>query len=180
MQLVDALPSSCTNLELDTTGDDTREEKDTTHVCDSLSRVLPRMQHVHFCIRSCEALFTDPLTPDQPIRLPHLKSFVYACARSGTPLPTCRHPLESPITHGHHKLLWTAVTSGLEKIVATPNAIPIDAHVYALMTTDENDNDLSLWPAHIRADIRSQTSYSSVSCGLDGGHDPRVARTTAA
>lgn len=160
VQLVEALPASCTNLELDTTGDDPREEGDTTHLCDSLRRTLPRMQHVRLRTRSCEALFTDPSKPDQTICLPHLKSFIYVCAHSGNPLPTCHHPVHSPITHHHPSLLWTSVTSSLQNLVLTPSAIPSDAQVHVFMTIHRNDNDLSLWPAHIRADMRSRTSLA--------------------
>ncbi|KAJ4382034.1 hypothetical protein N0V86_002360 [Didymella sp. IMI 355093] len=64
----------------------------------------------------------------------------------------------SPITHNDHDMLWTSVTSILQRLVATPNAVPTDAQIYAFMTTDRNDNDLSLWPAHVRADMRAQTS----------------------
>jgi hypothetical protein len=161
VQLVEALPQSCANLELDTLGYDARAEIDATHLCDSLREVLPRMQHVRLRVRSCEMLFTDPSTRDQTIRLPHLKSFIYTCARpSGTPLPTCRCPNLSPITYRHHDLLWTTVTSNLQRLVATPNAVPTNAQVYAFTTTDRNDNDLSLWQAHIRADMRTQTSLA--------------------
>jgi hypothetical protein len=106
-------------------------------------------------------LFTDPLTPGQTISLPHLKSFIYTCARPpGTPLPTCRCPTPSPVTHDYHDLLWTDVTNSLQRLIATPNAVPTDAQVYAFATSDRNDNDLSLWQAHIRADMRAQTSLA--------------------
>lgn len=106
VQLVEALPPSCANLELDTFGYDARAEGDSTRLCNSLRRVLPRLQRVRLRVRSCESLFTDPSTPDQTISLPHLKSFIYTCARPpGTPLPTCRCPDASPITHDHHDLL---------------------------------------------------------------------------
>lgn len=62
--------------------------------------------------------------------------------------------------HDHHDLLWTTVTSNLQRLVATPNAVPTDAQVYAFTTTDRNDNDLSLWQAHICADMRAQTSLA--------------------
>ncbi|KAE8828331.1 hypothetical protein PTNB73_06788 [Pyrenophora teres f. teres] len=161
VQLVDALPPSCANLELDTFGSDARVEGDATHLCDSLRRIIPRMYHVRLRVRSCEMIFTDPSTSDQMIRLPYLKSFIYNCARpSGTPLPTCRYPYLSPITHRHPEFLWNTVTNNLQNLVATPNAVPPEAQVYAFTTTDRNDNDLSLWQAHIRANMRAQTSLA--------------------
>ncbi|XPS72971.1 hypothetical protein M3J09_005126 [Ascochyta lentis] len=119
------------------------------------------MQHVRLRVRSCESLFIDPSTPDQTISLPHLKSFIYTCARPpGVPLPTCRYPYLSATTHNHQDLLWITVTSNLQRLVAAPNAVPTDAQVYAFMTTDRDDNDHSFWQAHIRADMRAQTSLA--------------------
>ncbi|KAH6632977.1 hypothetical protein C7974DRAFT_308788 [Boeremia exigua] len=117
------------------------------------------MQHIRLRVRSCDALFVNPSTPDQMIRLPHLKSFIYICAcPPGVPLPTCRYSQLGPITHDYHDILWTTVIRHLQRLVATPNAVPTDAQVYAFMTTDRDDNDHSLWTAHILADMRAQTS----------------------
>ncbi len=161
VRLVEALPPSCANLELDTFGYDVRAEGDATHLCESIRRLLPRMEHVRLRVRSCEALFTVPSTPEQTISLPYLKSFIYICVRPpGTPLPTCRTSHLSPTTHLHPDLLWTTVTSKLEKLVATPNAVPADAQVYAFMTTDRDDNDLSVWQAHICANMRTKRSFA--------------------
>ncbi|KAF1933049.1 uncharacterized protein M421DRAFT_98195 [Didymella exigua CBS 183.55] len=119
------------------------------------------MHHVRLRMRSCEALLTDPSIPDQAISLPLLKSFIYTCTRPpGMPLPTCRCPDLRPITHDHHDLLWTTVTRNLQRLVATPNAAPTNAQIYSFTTTDRNDNDLSLWQAHITADMREQTSLA--------------------
>ncbi|KAI2488178.1 F-box domain containing protein [Pyrenophora tritici-repentis] len=119
------------------------------------------MHHVRLRVESCEMLFIDHSTPDQTIRLPHLKSLIYTCARPpSTPLLTCRGPYPSTRTHRHRELLWYAVTSNLQTLVATPNAVPTDAQVYAFTTIDSNHNDLSLWKAHIRADVRVQTSLA--------------------
>jgi hypothetical protein len=41
--LLEALPSSCTNLELDTRGQDHREEDEQAHVCDVIRGLLPPM-----------------------------------------------------------------------------------------------------------------------------------------
>lgn len=161
VRFVEALPLSCENLEIDTFGYDIRAEGDAKHLCDSLRGILPRMQHVRLRVRSCETLFINPFTPDQTISLPHLKSFIYTCARPpGVPLPTCCCPDLNPVTHDHPDLLWITVTSNLQRLVAAPNAVPTNAQVYAFMTTDRNDNDLSLWQAHIRADMRTQTSLA--------------------
>ncbi|KAJ4339859.1 hypothetical protein N0V95_007670, partial [Ascochyta clinopodiicola] len=162
VRLVDALPISCTNLELDTQGFDVREEeREETHLCASLRKVLPRMQHVRLRLRTCETLFTDPSTPDLPIRLPSMKTFIYSCARRpGTPLATCQCPDNRSITHDDPDLLWYSVTASLEHLVSIPGAVPKEAKILAFMTTDRDDNDYSLWQAHIRADMQSRSSIA--------------------
>ncbi|OAL47002.1 hypothetical protein IQ07DRAFT_623858 [Pyrenochaeta sp. DS3sAY3a] len=117
------------------------------------------MQHVRLRVRSCEALFTDPSTPDKTISLPHLKSFIYTCSHPPhIPLPTCHHPGRYDITHDNPNILWHTITSHLQTLVSTPNAVPPDAQVYAFIATASQDYGLSLWQAHIRADMRAQTS----------------------
>lgn len=138
----------------DTFGFDAREEGEQTHLCDSLRKILPRMQHVRLRLRTCEALFFDLSTPDNLIRLPNIKTLMYNCSRPpGTPLPTCRCANNSPITHAHPDLLWHTVITSLEKLVSRLGAVPKSAKVYAFMTTDRNDNHRSIWQAHIRADM---------------------------
>lgn len=85
VQLVEALPPSCTDLELDTHGKDERYEDCTTHLCTSLRSILPRLRHVRLRLRTCEALFADPST----LVLTKLKTLIYSCV-SGRPIPVCR------------------------------------------------------------------------------------------
>jgi hypothetical protein len=161
VRLVDALPISCTNLELDTFGYEAREAGEQTHLCDSLRKILPRLQHVRLRLRTCEALFADPSAPENLVRLPNIRTFIYNCSRPpGMPLSTCRCTDNSTITHAHHDLLWHTVTTGLEKLVSTPDSVPSDVKIYAFMTTDWDDNDRSLWQAHIRADMQSKSSLA--------------------
>lgn len=55
--IVDALPASCTALEIDTLGLDEHEVEGRTHLCDSLRRVMPQMYHVKIHVASvCPAL----------------------------------------------------------------------------------------------------------------------------
>jgi hypothetical protein len=167
IQLVDSLSISCTNLELDTLGFDAREEGEQTHFCDSLRKILPRMRHVRLRVRTCEALFAGPSTPNSLLRLPNIKTFIYNCSRPpSTPLPNCRCIHNGPFTHAHPELLWHNVTAGLEQLIATLDAVPKDAKVYAFVSTDHNDNDRSLWQAYIRADMQAQSSLALPHRGI--------------
>lgn len=161
VRLIDALPISCTSLELDAFGSDAREEGEQPHLCDSLRKILPRMQHVRLRLRTCEALFAAPSMPGSLIRLPNIKTFIYNCCRPpGRPLPTCRCTTANPITHEHTDLLWPIVSTSLKEIVSRPNAVPKDAKIYAFMTTPGDDNDQSVWQAYIQADMQSRSSIA--------------------
>ncbi|PSN70573.1 hypothetical protein BS50DRAFT_597877 [Corynespora cassiicola Philippines] len=123
--------------------------------------MLPRLEHVRLRVRTCEALFADPTAPDDLIRLPNTRTFIYNCSRLyGLPLPTCRWAYNSPITHAHDDLLWHTVTTGLEKLVSRPDYAPKGMKIYAFMTTDCGNNDRSIWRAHIRADMQSKMSLA--------------------
>ena len=155
VQLVEALPPSCTDFELDTWGGDERSANCTTHLCTSLRSILPRLRHVRLRLRSCEAVFADPST----LVLTKLKTLIYNCI-SGHPIPVCHvYSLDWPYGYvGSPHLVWGTVTSGLVDLVNTPGAVPPDAKVYAFMTSDNDDSDRSLWRAHVLADIQERKS----------------------
>ncbi|ORY18636.1 hypothetical protein BCR34DRAFT_582916 [Clohesyomyces aquaticus] len=71
-----------------------------------------------------------------------------------------------PITYLHPVLLWHTVTTSIEKLVSKPDAVPRDAKIYTLMTTDHGNTDGSLWQAHIRADMQSQCSHALPHCSV--------------
>ena len=155
VQLVEALPPSCTDLELDTSGADERPKNCTTHLCTSLRSILPRLRHVRLRLRSCEALFADPST----LLLTKLKTLIYNCV-VGHPIPVCHvYSLNWPYGYvGSPHLVWGTVTSGLLDLVSTPGAVPPDAKVYAFMTSEHDDSDRSLWRAHVLANIQERKS----------------------
>lgn len=161
VRLLNALPVSCTNLEIDTHGCYLRAQGEQVHLCDVIRKVLPRMQHVRFRVRACERLFTEPSDPNNQISLPNIRTLIVNCSRPpGLPLATCEVGDNVPKYHGHPDLAWTRVTSGLEKLVDTEGAVPKDAKIYAFITSDWDDNDRSLWQAHIRADMVAKESWA--------------------
>ena len=155
-QLVEALPPSCTDFELDTCGGDVRSAN-CTHLCTSLRSILPRLRHVRLRLRSCEAVFADPST----LVLNKLKTLIYNCV-FGRPIPVCHvYSLDRPYGYvGSPHLVWGTVTSGLVDLVNTPGAVPPDAKVYAFMTSGNNGSDRSLWRAHVLADIQERKSIA--------------------
>jgi hypothetical protein len=158
VKLVEALPPSCTDLELDTHGENARSKNSSTHLCTSLRALLPRLRHVRLRLRSCEALFADTST----LKLPNLKTLIYSCV-SGIPIAICHTPSLYRPTWGSPHLVWSTVTSGLISLVGTPGAVSPDAKVYAFMTSDHNDNDRSLWLANVLADFQERKSTATPS-----------------
>jgi hypothetical protein len=85
--LLNALPASCINLELDTCGQDHRNEDEDTHVCDVMRGLLPRMQHVR--IRTGAMCSTMAMGSD--FTAPYLKYLVVNCGIvGGQQIQRCR------------------------------------------------------------------------------------------
>jgi hypothetical protein len=92
ISLLNALPESCVDLELDT-GPFTVTSTSPTHICDSLRRIFPRMRRVRLYLRSsCSSLFEGPpesqIVGDtepklQPISLLNMETLTANCYRDG-------------------------------------------------------------------------------------------------
>ncbi|KAH7064043.1 hypothetical protein BKA63DRAFT_177750 [Paraphoma chrysanthemicola] len=152
VDLIEALPDSCTSLELDTLGEDFRGPGLKGHVCEALRKVLPRMRHVRVRACLCEQLFVDPVNP---LSLPNMRTLVVNCSKPpGLVLPRCDHRknFES------ERLVWRAIKSGFETIVDTDPHISKDAKMYMFVCTDRDDNDFTLYQAYICADMVAKES----------------------
>ncbi|KAF2998959.1 hypothetical protein E8E13_006976 [Curvularia kusanoi] len=161
VQLVEAKPLSCTNLELDTlgydirTGYDLQSKKDTPHLCTSLRAILPRMEHVRLRLRICAAVFSDDT---RSVQLPKLKTLIVVCSCPyRQELPTCHITYLKPY-YGIKFKLWPSIAASLTSLLATPLAVPADARVLALTDTNFAYNDLSLWPAYVLANFGAKKS----------------------
>jgi hypothetical protein len=73
--LLNALPASCSSLEMDTCGRDHCEEDKDAHVCDVVRRLLPRMQHV--CIQT--GAMCSAMVMGSAVHRSHLKSLIVDC-----------------------------------------------------------------------------------------------------
>lgn len=96
--LLEAMPVTCTNLELDTHGQDHRDQDKKAHVCDAVRTLLPRMHHVRIRIGAiCSAFFSADEGLHTPridcfttFISPHLKSLVVRCSViSGSQIQLC-------------------------------------------------------------------------------------------
>ncbi|KAL1858933.1 hypothetical protein Daus18300_009803 [Diaporthe australafricana] len=181
ISLLEALPVSCTSLELDTYHDDVYGlggNIQPAHLCDSLRAILPRMHHAR--IRTgimCGAMFGEGNLPDEaapcgrpgskpfvPIHLPHMRSLLVVCARQSL-LFRC-----GAVSTNHMNILWAdlsgsawlSVTTALEQLVQTPGAVRQagDASICAVGITDYDQDDMVTWKAIVRADVVAKVSWA--------------------
>lgn len=86
--LIENLPKTCVNLEIDTHGLD-ELGYGTPHLCDTLRRILPRLQHLRLRLRDlCPGIFATGFDQDSstaqhsvitPVKAPFLKTVVINC-----------------------------------------------------------------------------------------------------
>ena len=91
-EVIDALPQSCVNLEIDTGGFEAREDETQDYLCNFIRRVLPRMRNVRLVVsKLCPTMFGygQPLLLStanpghsgwQPIQMPHIETMVIVSA----------------------------------------------------------------------------------------------------
>jgi len=185
ISLLEALPSSCASLELDTAGYDGRHSDrndDEAHICDSLRAVLPRMRYARIRISTmCSAMFgfgPDPHInnnfPDasedededarfQPISLKNMRSLLVNCvSENWYALQRCsasdwNHTHLNP---GSPRSSWLSITAALERLVETEGAICQDANIMVMGHTVHHDStDMAIWQAYIRANIVAKESH---------------------
>jgi len=128
LALLNALPESCTNLELDTRGQDHREENEQVHLCDAIRNILPRMHNVRIRLGAmCCAMFGtgEILGPSAkifaPITLPKLKSLTVNCVLPlGSKIQQCGQHDYTTGGKGSQwdgAVAWPSVTNSLARLV---------------------------------------------------------------
>jgi hypothetical protein len=181
--IIDALPKSCVNLELDTGGWDASPKEGDPHLCVSIRRVLPRMQHVRLRLRfMCSAIFGEGhLVPSErlrarsicytkeyePISLPNMRTLLVNCALPDRAMrDTCRPddwedlPPEGLMT----RTAWHVITSALERLIQRGDCHSPFAkiHVHDFMSGCPLDMKPygSPYTTFIRTEMSSLTSWA--------------------
>lgn len=182
IDLVNALPASCTNLELDARATDKRknddEPQEKTHMCEAVRRVLPQMQHVRLRLNVlCSSMFVvgsekDSGSPVDPVRLPKLRSMMIHC---GLTVGKC-NATDNWVGHNNHssRLAFRSITESLNKVIDAglgksqgkerdgddmwlkdPDAVSI-----SVFTRSYHDrSDFAIWAVNIRIDMIRKRSW---------------------
>ncbi|ORY09998.1 hypothetical protein BCR34DRAFT_602457 [Clohesyomyces aquaticus] len=168
--IVESLPNTCVNLELDTNSHNTSNTtKINDHVCESIHRILPRMEHLRLRLsKICSSLFIDkadrlqPVDPDFRL-LPNIKSLVICCfAPWGARTGVCYE----------FRLGWPEVTKTLENLLEMDPGVPRDSYIY--MLTDGIEPHLQhhyrQMSTVIRADMINKESWA-IPCATPRNHE---------
>lgn len=190
IDIIDALPARCTNLELDTQGQDQEDGKDSAHLCDSLRRLMPRMHHVRIRISSiCPALLgtgelsshhnssqqsrsidsttketTSATTPFRPVELPNIRSLVIYCALPHSGKTRCCSYASRSAQTEYTGPSWTPITTAMEQLPTGPKPPPGDASILAINATrqlaEADFEDPTVWQAVVVARPTARTSQA--------------------
>ncbi|KAH7325031.1 hypothetical protein B0I35DRAFT_425457 [Stachybotrys elegans] len=123
-----ALPATCVDLELDTNGKDSDDinndfdentvSDDSTHLCEELRRILPRLQHVRLNLRfTCGAL-VGKYEEDgfNPIKIPNVQQFLINCRRVWSTSQCCPQTIsENPSVREQRS--WHSLIHGLSHVM---------------------------------------------------------------
>lgn len=190
VDIINALPARCTNLELDTHGHDRQDSEGCAHLCESLRSLMPRMHHVRIRVASvCPALLgtgelsnhhdlsqqspviesttkktPSATTPFKPVDLPNIRSLVIYCDlphRSKT--RCCGRASRSQQTE-YTGPSWIPITTAIEQLPSAPKPPTRDASILAINTTQQlaeaDFEDPTAWQAIIVARPTAKTSQA--------------------
>jgi hypothetical protein len=156
------------------------------HVCDTLRRVLPRMQHIRIRLASmCCAMFGTEIEEPQssphwePTALPNLKSLVVSCSLPNGQLSrrcgnsAWRSEMVYPNQVSEENLAWGSVTFGLAKLVEAQSTTPSDAQVCATIVTKDGFNHWRM-PTSFCVDLGKKESLAAPFMSLGYGAPSEV------
>lgn len=188
--IIDALPAGCTNLELDTQGQDQQDGEGSAHLCESLRRLMPRMHHVRIRVASvCPALLgmgelsnhndlsqqsplidsttetTPPArTPFKPVDLPNIRSLVIYCALPHSGKTACCGRASRSHQTEQIGTSWTPITTAMGQLPAAARPPPQGACILAVNATQQlaeaDFEDPAAWQAFVVARPTQRTSQA--------------------
>ncbi|KAI0435825.1 hypothetical protein F4803DRAFT_557599 [Xylaria telfairii] len=168
--LINALPQSCVNLEIDTCGldaipsplADPLSSQSSTHLCETLRRVLPRMHRVRIRLSSICPIVIGIFTKNEdtktkffiPIKAPHLETLFINCRRGHGLCHLCSNPTSPATTWSP----WTSLVSALRQFADTPEACSPSAKICILGSPTINSLDEGAHKTIIVADLHGRSA----------------------
>ncbi|KAI8963244.1 hypothetical protein F5Y11DRAFT_164411 [Daldinia sp. FL1419] len=164
IRLIDALPQSCVNLEVDTIAYHRYypRSRPLDHICDKLRCVLPRMRHVSLKLPViCPAVLSTSSTNQDdlptPLKLPNLQNLFVQCRYGSRNVRLCELGRSTS---------WAPMTSIMQKLADDPEACPPPASLFALGGTQFTQPRIHTF---ILAELHSRISWAFPVIVLDSG-----------
>lgn len=164
--LIESLPESCINLELELERHHPLSGPPNPHLCDALRAILPRMRHVRLQLDTvCASLLGEggPLSilptngntqSFNPISLPNMESMVVNCLRFGgkTLMDTCHLGIYP--TPG----VWSSVTQAFQLLTKKEASHKESAKFYVIGCIGDDNNDKSIYTTFTRSEMLSNST----------------------
>ncbi|KAF2200636.1 hypothetical protein GQ43DRAFT_463805 [Delitschia confertaspora ATCC 74209] len=176
-RLLKALPETCVDLELDTSGSGHEDSPQANaHSCDTVRHILPRLRHVRIRMpEMCSAMFgTGPIltgglqsTTFEPLVLRNLQTLIVNCTHaSGKQIVRCRE-LERemamispfPIQPDDADSAWLSVTQALEQ-VSNRGHLRQNAKIYVIAGTPGSVHDMAIWQTELRTNMVAKETWA--------------------
>ncbi|OAL43204.1 hypothetical protein IQ07DRAFT_685784 [Pyrenochaeta sp. DS3sAY3a] len=169
--LVNALPPSCINLELDTNGYDYMDDE-SIHVCETIRRILPRMRNVRLRLGAmCSALFGSGQSPvpidahkgsssgsADWVTLKNIESLVVSCGTilGGELLLRCGYEDHANIIGSDS---WCDITSSLNDLI-TKDAVGSRNTQILVMSPSWGHESTFTFETNLRTDMVNRETWA--------------------
>ncbi|KAG9233191.1 hypothetical protein BJ875DRAFT_464803 [Amylocarpus encephaloides] len=174
--LVDNLPVSCVNLEINTaTSDVSASSIDGKHLCESLRHVLPRMKNVRIHLGAmCSSTFGHgPVIGERPenidnftpIALLEMESLLVNCQRAMycTPLCGSDDPSSPVIYERSNASAWSSLYQALRCLAQKEGHCQASAKLYLMGAVARDTRDSSKYNTYTRDDVLRETTIATPS-----------------
>jgi len=163
IELLQCLPETCVNLELDTQGEDHRNEDEEAHICPVIRMMLPRMHSLRIRVGAmCSAMFSthSSKTDFVATQTPHLRSLLVHCG-SGAQIQRCgamdyttsaKHP------SSQNALAYPSILEGLTHLVAQQD-LP-DSAIIRVVVGSLSDPRQGICLTNFTVDVRNKTTWA--------------------
>lgn len=172
-KIVQILPITCVNLEIDSRGKDHLKPGD-AHLCDALRKILPRLRHLRLRLNTlCPAFLGNGFDPSQsartlpsfkPVAAPGLETLIVNCIPRtifGSQAYICGTFQENPYTSYSANLpeAWVTIVDAL-CLAQRGSSFPNAECLQVLHALPHSDNDRSVYASLNRHNILEDVTWA--------------------